>query len=254
MRINNLTARVFTVSVLTGLFLLFSGGMAVATNYAGLVVRHGDGSAVTRCVAFDEPSISGIELLSRSGLSIVTESSGYGVAVYGIDGEGTVEDWKTGRGSWGYWHLRGGWAFSSVGASSYQVKPGDVEGWSWGSQTSPSAPPIYTYEELYSESYGAPANSGSTGNAGAAPAPGGTQGSAQPGADKTQAASSGSAVTENKTLAGKNAAAKPGSATTAKARQTARDNSQGFLFFGLILGGLSSMIGYYSLKNRFIKT
>ena len=37
-------------------------------NQAALVVVHGDGSLVTRCVEFNEPQINGYDLLQRSGL------------------------------------------------------------------------------------------------------------------------------------------------------------------------------------------
>ncbi len=56
---------------------------------AGLVVRHGDGRVVTRCVTFSEESISGVELLRRSGLAATFAAYGglgYGVCV--IDGQG----------------------------------------------------------------------------------------------------------------------------------------------------------------------
>ena len=44
---------------------------AQQSNRAGLVVRFGDGSLTTRCVEFSESTISGYDLLTRSGLNIV---------------------------------------------------------------------------------------------------------------------------------------------------------------------------------------
>ena len=63
--------------------------VAGATNQAGLVVKFGDGRTLTYCIEFTEDSITGIELLQRSGLTVVTSNSGgLGAAVCSIDGEG----------------------------------------------------------------------------------------------------------------------------------------------------------------------
>ena len=42
---------------------------AQTPNQAGLVVVHGDGTTTSRCVNFESESISGYELLERSGLT-----------------------------------------------------------------------------------------------------------------------------------------------------------------------------------------
>ncbi len=56
---------------------------------AGLVVVHGDGRVLTRCVAFAEETISGADLLRRSGLVVVLSPyGGLGYGVCAIDGEG----------------------------------------------------------------------------------------------------------------------------------------------------------------------
>ena len=52
-------------------------------RHAGLVVRHGDGRIVYAYVAFPEESISGVELLRRSGISLVT--IGFGAVVGALD-------------------------------------------------------------------------------------------------------------------------------------------------------------------------
>ncbi|HET7090026.1 MAG TPA: hypothetical protein VFL17_15425, partial [Anaerolineae bacterium] len=47
---------------------------------------------------------------------------------------------------WSYWHLRdGSWAYASVGASSYTVHDGDVEGWSWGAGEPPA---LFTFDQI----------------------------------------------------------------------------------------------------------
>lgn len=96
--------------------------------------------------AFEEASISDSQLLFRSGVSVDSSSSGYVVSIYGIDGEGSAAEWNNGTSSWAYWHMRGGWVFSPVGASSYSVRQGDVDGWAYGAQTSPSMPPSLSFD------------------------------------------------------------------------------------------------------------
>jgi len=48
---------------------------------AGLVVVHGDGSVASACVAFSEESISGAELLRRSGVEVTLGDYGGATAV-----------------------------------------------------------------------------------------------------------------------------------------------------------------------------
>ena len=128
-------------------------------NRAALVVRHGDGRVVSACVAFDEPSISGIELLRRSGLDVVTQGGAIGAAVCKLDGEGCdypTEDCFCRRDGpltvyWAYSRLRDGrWSFSPQGASGTRVQPGDVEGWAWGtgSANSGAQPPVLAFEQV----------------------------------------------------------------------------------------------------------
>ncbi len=120
---------------------------AQQSNRAGLVVRFGDGSLTTYCVEFTESTISGYDLLTRSGLNIVAAfGSGQGAAVCKIDGTGCpVESCLTCDipNYWSYWHLvDGAWAYSQAGSGSYTVGNGDVEGWSWGNATPPSVVPF----------------------------------------------------------------------------------------------------------------
>ncbi|HEU4328760.1 MAG TPA: hypothetical protein VFS21_36820 [Roseiflexaceae bacterium] len=129
-------------------------------NRAGLVVRHGDGRIVSACVAFAEQSISGLELLQRSGLSLVTQGSGNaGAAVCKIDGEGCdypTEDCFCKRDGavttyWAYHRLReGAWAFSPLGASGARVQPGEVDGWAWGtgSVEAGAEPPLLSFAQV----------------------------------------------------------------------------------------------------------
>lgn len=135
--------------------------LAQSPNRAGLVVQHGDGTVRTACVTFEEPEISGAELLRRSGLDVVVAAEG-GLMVCAIGGEGCQYPAEPcfcrcqGQGPctyWSYWHLdprQGEWVYSSLGAGAYKVRNGDVDGWRWGSGTPghASAPPVITFEEI----------------------------------------------------------------------------------------------------------
>ena len=122
---------------------------------AGLVVRHGDGRVVTRCVTFGEESISGEQLLSRSGLAVTFAAyGGLGYGVCAIDGEGcdSRDCFCQCRGAtcayWTYSHRQpdGSWAISGVGASTWRLRDGDVDGWAWGDGS--VAPPSLSLDEI----------------------------------------------------------------------------------------------------------
>ncbi len=140
------------------LLLLLAGPVTAQEgppNRAGLVVRFGDGRVVTRCVPFSEPTISGYDLLERSGLGVVIAySPGLGGAVCQIGGQGCpAEDCFCAYPPdfWSYWYLaEGGWRFSPVGAAGRQVRPGDVDGWSWGPGTAQGGapPPVIPFEQI----------------------------------------------------------------------------------------------------------
>jgi hypothetical protein len=125
-----------------------------AIHRAGLVVRFGDGSVVTRCVTFSEPSLTGAELLMRAGLSVVLDlnsSIGAGVCKIGNQGcdrgkscfcqcEGSTCAY------WQYFHLQSGvWKYSNLGAGVYQVSDGAVEGWAWGNNV---VPPVMSLDQI----------------------------------------------------------------------------------------------------------
>jgi hypothetical protein len=128
-------------------------------NHAGLIIRHGDGSVVTACVGFSEPSISGLELLQRSGIPFIVQQSGLGGAVCKLDNEGCdypTEDCFCKRNGpttvyWAFNRLTAnGWVFSPVGASSTRVQPGDINGWAWGtgSVASGAQPPVILFDQV----------------------------------------------------------------------------------------------------------
>ena len=71
---------------------LLAAPTRAATNGAGVVVRHGDGRLVYAYVPFGEARISGLELLRRAGLDVVSGNAGFGEGVCAINGEGCPAD------------------------------------------------------------------------------------------------------------------------------------------------------------------
>ena len=126
-----------------------------AWNRAGVVVRHEDGRVVYAYVAFPEDAISGIELLRRSGIPLVTVgfgALGEGVCSLGGEGCGVAECRQRvcqGAGAsapfWQYVRQgepgSGEWRFLSLGASATKVRDGDIDGWSW-TGGDPGLPPL----------------------------------------------------------------------------------------------------------------
>lgn len=115
------------------------------TKRAGVVIDFGSGRVNTYCVTFTESSLTGYELLQRTGLPIDAVADASGVAVCRIGG-------ATGTGCsssncfcqfpkyWSYWNQQdGAWVYSNVGPGSAQVSDGMVNGWLWGDATQPPA-------------------------------------------------------------------------------------------------------------------
>ena len=131
---------------------------AQAPNQAALVVRYGDGTIWTGCVTFAEAEITGLELLQRAGLEVVYARGGTGDLLCKIGPEGCDNPNQclckcSGAecAYWSYWHQQDGqWQYSVVGASSYRVKPGTIDGWVWGTGTTADAPrpPALRFEQL----------------------------------------------------------------------------------------------------------
>lgn len=134
---------------------------AETPHRVGLVVQHGDGSVQTQCITFPEDTISGLDVLQRSGFDLnVDAGNSMGATICRLDGEGCSfpqEDCFcqcTGSDCvyWSYWRQNnGGWVYSSSGASNTQVHDGDVEGWVWGQGTTGGAvstPPNLTFADI----------------------------------------------------------------------------------------------------------
>ncbi len=128
----------------------------------GLVIRYSTGQVETYCVTFSEPEITGVEVLERSGVPLIVDpNQSVGTAVCKIGNEGCdypLQDcFCQCQGVecmyWAYYHLvEGHWVYSRVGASSYKVHDGDVEGWSWGpgEPGHGDPPPVIPFSEICS--------------------------------------------------------------------------------------------------------
>lgn len=132
---------------------------AQTTNQAGLVIVHGDGQLVSRCITFGEEQISGYELLQRANLDLNVEVNGIGAAICRIDGEGCSYPQQScfcgtegdSYRYWSYWQLSAsGWQYSNQGATNTQVKAGEVQGWLWGegANNTVAPPPVVTFAEI----------------------------------------------------------------------------------------------------------
>jgi hypothetical protein len=104
-----------------------------AIHHAALVIQHASGSVITRCVAFAEDQISGLQLVQRSGVEYEAQAFGsMGGAMCQLDREpSTVPPGCFGSGPyWQYFHRGGaGWQTSALGASSSALHDGDTDGW-----------------------------------------------------------------------------------------------------------------------------
>lgn len=149
------------LSLLLGLQLMtypFFAGVPVQAqesgNRAGLVVVHADGRVTTRCVAFEEPAITGYTLLQRSGLAFITASGPMGIRVCSVDGEGcpAADCWCLCKSApcayWNYYHGNpdGSWSYAQIGAVARSIGPGDVDGWMWGDGS--GAPPTISFSTI----------------------------------------------------------------------------------------------------------
>lgn len=141
---------VLRLAALLLLVALVRGGAGMASvqdasplDVAGVVVDYGDGRISYAVVPFEEGTISGFEMLRRSGLSLLSvEFGGMGEGVCAIEETGCdlaacrARLCQTGDPDSPFWHYvqsggDGDWLPAPLGASSSQIEPGDVDGWFW---------------------------------------------------------------------------------------------------------------------------
>ncbi len=121
---------------------------AAYTQRVGLVVEHGDGQVIRRCVGFSTATDTALGVLQASGLEVGLSSygGGLGAAVCQIDNEPATYPPGCFTASGSYWVLflsRGGgaWVNSDIGVSSVTVTNGDDIGFRYDSQTAADPPP-----------------------------------------------------------------------------------------------------------------
>ncbi len=133
----------------------------IEVNVAGIVVDYGDGRISYAVVPFAETSISGVELLRRSGLSLLSvEFGGMGEGICAIEDTGCdlsacrARLCQTGDPDSPFWqYVRvggdGAWQPAPLGASSSAIEDGDVDGWFW-TGTAPQTSAV-TLDQVASE-------------------------------------------------------------------------------------------------------
>ncbi len=128
---------------LVALLPAMSLGAQTDQHHAGVIVRYPDGSLTYAYVPFSEEEISGIELLRRTEIPLVTVGfGGLGEGVCSLAGEGcgatecrkrVCQGPRPDDPFWQYFRLDppGAWTPVLRGASASTVGDGDVDGWSW---------------------------------------------------------------------------------------------------------------------------
>ncbi|MCS7061490.1 MAG: hypothetical protein RMN25_10040 [Anaerolineae bacterium] len=128
---------------------------------AGVVIQYAAGTVETRCVEFDEPHISGYDLLRRSGLRLKIAADSFGAAICKIGDVGCDYPAQSCfcrcenvNATCVYWisfvQSDGVWKYATLGASNTTVKDGDLQAWVWGAGQGENAPrpPAITIEEV----------------------------------------------------------------------------------------------------------
>jgi hypothetical protein len=152
--------------LLLGLALLWAAailpGHAFASEpgKAGLVIQYADGRTETRCVTFEGEEVTGADLLTFSGLDLIVDaSSGMGITVCQIEGEGCNHPAEPcfcqcmGGGECAYWNYfyrdpgATEWTYSALGPILHRIENGSLEGWVWGNGHTPPTDEI-TFETI----------------------------------------------------------------------------------------------------------
>ncbi|HSB66393.1 MAG TPA: prenyltransferase/squalene oxidase repeat-containing protein [Anaerolineales bacterium] len=121
-----------------------------ALQLAGLAIFSGGDSLITECISFTG-SISGLDLLQRSGMAIETATNpnqGTAVCKIGDVGDASNNCFGSMPNYWAYWILGdNGWQYSAQGAVQSEVVDGGVYAWAWGQG---KAPAILTFQGICS--------------------------------------------------------------------------------------------------------
>ena len=130
-----------------------AGGAATAActgtgaHKAYLVIQHGNGKTVDRCIKFDGADASGDAVMAKSGIKVETQDFSFGKAVCALDREPASYDkcFDPAKPYWALWQEKagGGWQPAQVGYTQLHLGDGDAMGWRYTSpaETSPAPPP-----------------------------------------------------------------------------------------------------------------
>ncbi|MGH7912272.1 MAG: hypothetical protein ACREQM_08000 [Candidatus Dormibacteraceae bacterium] len=120
-------------------------GSVSAPHHATVVVTHGDGSTVQRCVGFSTPTISGATLMEKSGLEFATQTFSFGKAACEIDDQ--PRHWAkclpSGGEYWALYTLKPGsstWKTAQSGYATVKLSSGGALGWRYEPETQSPAP------------------------------------------------------------------------------------------------------------------
>ena len=116
-------------------------------SIAALVIDHSDGRRVIKTVEFFGETMTGLQLLQRSGLSLVTIDSAWGVGLCTIDGEGQPADQCYGDPLGRFWlfnilPLSSKWECAPYGVSDSIVRNGDIHGYMFTADWTAFPPPL----------------------------------------------------------------------------------------------------------------
>jgi hypothetical protein len=121
---------------------------AAVAHRAAVVVEHGYGRVIRRCVGFNTATATALALLQGSGLEVGTSSygGGLGAAICQIDYEPSTYPPGCFTTTGSYWVLfvsraGGAWTVSDLGASNVAVGNGDDIGFRYDSQNGADPPP-----------------------------------------------------------------------------------------------------------------
>lgn len=121
---------------------------AAVAHRAGVVVEHGDGRVIRRCVGFSTATATALAVLQGSGLEVGISSygGGLGAAICQIDDEPSTYPPGCFTSTGSYWVLfvsraGGAWTVSDLGASNVAVGNGDDIGFRYDLQNGADPPP-----------------------------------------------------------------------------------------------------------------
>jgi len=112
-------------------------------DLAQVIVQYAPGDIDVNPITFNAP-ISGLAALELTGLEIITQDFGWGIAVCSIEGVGCPADdcFCDESKYWDYSFWDGNtWQSYGVGAADSTVYDNAIEGWRWGEETGNPIPP-----------------------------------------------------------------------------------------------------------------